>query len=53
MAHEFVYTMHDLRKVIGDRVILDGGVCLRLRVASVCQPFPPAVKTSNNLTGRG
>ena len=24
MAHEFVYTMHDLRKVIGDRVILDG-----------------------------
>jgi energy-dependent translational throttle protein EttA len=24
VAHEFVYTMHDLRKVIGDRVILDG-----------------------------
>ncbi|MHA7836398.1 MAG: energy-dependent translational throttle protein EttA, partial [bacterium] len=24
MAHEFVYTMQDLRKVIGDRVILDG-----------------------------
>ncbi len=24
MAHEFVYTMHDLRKVVGDRVILDG-----------------------------
>ena len=24
MAHEFVYTMNDLRKVIGDRVILDG-----------------------------
>ncbi len=24
MAHEFVYTMHDLRKVIGERVILDG-----------------------------
>jgi ATP-binding cassette ChvD family protein len=24
LAHEFVYTMHDLRKVIGDRVILDG-----------------------------
>ncbi len=24
MAHEFVYTMHDLRKVIGDRTILDG-----------------------------
>ena len=24
MAREFVYTMHDLRKVIGDRVILDG-----------------------------
>ncbi len=24
MAHEFVYTMYDLRKVIGDRVILDG-----------------------------
>ncbi len=24
MAHEFVFTMHDLRKVIGDRVILDG-----------------------------
>ena len=24
MAHEFVYTMNDLRKVIGDRTILDG-----------------------------
>jgi ATP-binding cassette ChvD family protein len=24
VAHEFVYVMHDLRKVIGDRVILDG-----------------------------
>jgi len=24
VAHEFVYTMHDLRKVIGDRTILDG-----------------------------
>jgi len=24
VAHEFVYTMNDLRKVIGDRVILDG-----------------------------
>ena len=24
MAHEFVYTMHELRKVIGERVILDG-----------------------------
>jgi len=24
LAHEFVYTMQDLRKVIGDRVILDG-----------------------------
>jgi sulfate-transporting ATPase len=24
LAHEFVYVMHDLRKVIGDRVILDG-----------------------------
>jgi len=24
VAHEFVYTMHDMRKVIGDRVILDG-----------------------------
>jgi sulfate-transporting ATPase len=24
VAHEFVYTMYDLRKVIGDRVILDG-----------------------------
>ena len=24
MAHEFVYTMYDLRKVIGDRTILDG-----------------------------
>lgn len=38
MAHEFVYTMNDLRKVIGDRTILDG-----ITLSFLPGPAEPAV----------